>query len=144
MLVSEAAGAVLTGLGADTVFGVVGSGNFHVTNALRAHGVEFFATRHEGGAATLHANSAADGPARFAALAALAGLPAAAVTSLVASALRVVVHLRRGAGGRREVAEVGLLARERDELVVRSAWSARTGNGPVAADLRDLLVDGSP
>ena len=36
MLVSEAAGAVLTDLGANTVFGVVGSGNFHVTNALIA------------------------------------------------------------------------------------------------------------
>ena len=51
MLVSEAAGAVLTGLGADTVFGVVGSGNFHVTNALIARGARFVAARHEGGAA---------------------------------------------------------------------------------------------
>ena len=54
-------------------------------------------TGHEGSAATLHANSAADVPARFAALGALAGLPAPAVTSLVASAIDVVVHLRRGA-----------------------------------------------
>jgi acetolactate synthase I/II/III large subunit len=59
MLVSEAAGAVLTGLGADTVFGVVGSGNFHVTNALIAHGARFVAARHEGGAACM-----ADGWAR--------------------------------------------------------------------------------
>src|SRR5262250_611550 len=51
MLVSEAAGAVLTGLGADTVFGVVGSGNFHVTNALIANGARFVAARHECGAA---------------------------------------------------------------------------------------------
>jgi thiamine pyrophosphate-dependent acetolactate synthase large subunit-like protein len=36
MLVSEAVGAALAELGADTVFGVVGSGNFHVTNALIA------------------------------------------------------------------------------------------------------------
>ncbi len=48
MLVSEAAGAVLTRLGADTVFGVVGSGNFHVTNALIANGARFVAARHEG------------------------------------------------------------------------------------------------
>ena len=51
MLVSEAVGATLAGLGADTVFGVVGSGNFHVTNALIANGATFVATRHECGAA---------------------------------------------------------------------------------------------
>jgi thiamine pyrophosphate-dependent acetolactate synthase large subunit-like protein len=59
MLVSEAVGAVLTGLGATTVFGVVGSGNFHVTNALMAGGARFVAARHEGGAACM-----ADGWAR--------------------------------------------------------------------------------
>src|SRR5439155_229875 len=51
MQVSEAVGATLAGLGADTVFGVVGSGNFHVTNALIANGATFVATRHECGAA---------------------------------------------------------------------------------------------
>ena len=51
MLVSEAVGATLAGLGADTVFGLVGSGNFHVTNALIANGATFVATRHECGAA---------------------------------------------------------------------------------------------
>jgi thiamine pyrophosphate-dependent acetolactate synthase large subunit-like protein len=59
MLVSEAVGTVLTGLGADVVFGVVGSGNFHVTNALIAHGARFVAARHEEGAACM-----ADGWAR--------------------------------------------------------------------------------
>jgi thiamine pyrophosphate-dependent acetolactate synthase large subunit-like protein len=59
MLVSEAAGTVLTRLGATTVFGVVGSGNFHVTNALIAGGARFVAARHEGGAACM-----ADGWAR--------------------------------------------------------------------------------
>ncbi|KAA9154707.1 thiamine pyrophosphate-binding protein [Amycolatopsis acidicola] len=52
MLVAELTGRVLARLGAGPVFGVVGSGNFHVTNALRAAGVEFYATRHEAGAAT--------------------------------------------------------------------------------------------
>ena len=33
MLVADAVADALAGLGADTVFGVVGSGNFHVTNA---------------------------------------------------------------------------------------------------------------
>ncbi|WP_067814786.1 thiamine pyrophosphate-binding protein [Actinomadura kijaniata] len=53
MIVAEAVGAALARLGADTVFGVVGSGNFHVTNALVAHGARFVAARHEGGAATM-------------------------------------------------------------------------------------------
>jgi thiamine pyrophosphate-dependent acetolactate synthase large subunit-like protein len=61
MQVSEAVGAVLTGLGAEMVFGVVGSGNFHVTNALIAHGARFVAARHEEGAACM-----ADGWARAA------------------------------------------------------------------------------
>ena len=51
MLGSEAVGATLAGLGAETVFGVVGSGNFHVTNALIANGARFVAARHECGAA---------------------------------------------------------------------------------------------
>lgn len=96
-------------------------------------------TGHEGGAATLHANSAADVPARFAALGALAGLPAPAVTSLVASAIRVVIHLRRGAGGRRHVAELGLLDRVGDDLRVAGAWSTGAGEGPAADRLRALL-----
>ena len=40
-------------LGVGHAFGVVGSGNFHVTNALRAAGVPYLAARHEGGAATM-------------------------------------------------------------------------------------------
>src|SRR5919198_6422535 len=53
MLVAEAVGKALASLGVDTVFGVVGSGNFHVTNALIACGARFVATRHECGAATM-------------------------------------------------------------------------------------------
>jgi thiamine pyrophosphate-dependent acetolactate synthase large subunit-like protein len=37
----------------DPVFGVVGSGNFHVTNALIAGGARYVAARHEGGAAVM-------------------------------------------------------------------------------------------
>ena len=40
MKVTDAVASVLTDLGADTVFGVVGSGNFHVTNALIAGGAD--------------------------------------------------------------------------------------------------------
>jgi acetolactate synthase I/II/III large subunit len=51
--VPEAVAEVLTRLGADTVFGVVGSGNFKVTNALIARGARYVAARHEGGAAVM-------------------------------------------------------------------------------------------
>jgi len=51
--VAEVVGRTLAALGVDQVFGVVGSGNFHVTNALVAGGARFVATRHEGGAATM-------------------------------------------------------------------------------------------
>jgi acetolactate synthase I/II/III large subunit len=53
MLVTDAVAATLTELGADTVFGVVGSGNFKVTNALIAHGARYVAARHECGAAVM-------------------------------------------------------------------------------------------
>ncbi|HJY66030.1 MAG TPA: thiamine pyrophosphate-binding protein [Streptosporangiaceae bacterium] len=53
MRVAEAVGQGLAKLGADTVFGVVGSGNFHVTNALIAGGARFVAARHEGGATVM-------------------------------------------------------------------------------------------
>jgi acetolactate synthase I/II/III large subunit len=51
--VAEAVGITLAGLGIRRVFGVVGSGNFHVTNALVSGGARFVAARHEGGAATM-------------------------------------------------------------------------------------------
>ena len=53
MRVTEAVAATLAGLGADTVFGVVGSGNFDVTNALISQGARYVAARHEGGAACM-------------------------------------------------------------------------------------------
>ena len=53
MRVADAVGRALAELGADRVFGVVGSGNFHVTNAVIAGGARFTAARHEGGAATM-------------------------------------------------------------------------------------------
>ncbi|MGA8978090.1 MAG: thiamine pyrophosphate-binding protein, partial [Pedococcus sp.] len=44
---------MLADAGVGHAFGVVGSGNFEVTNALVAGGVPFLAARHEGGAATM-------------------------------------------------------------------------------------------
>jgi pilus assembly protein CpaF len=74
-------------------------------------------TGHEGGCGTLHANAAADVPARLEALACAAGLSREAVHSQLAAALDVVVHLVRAPGGPRRVAEVCLLRRAADGLV---------------------------
>lgn len=51
--VAEGVGRELARLGVGHVFGVVGSGNFALTNALRAAGIPFTAARHEGGAANM-------------------------------------------------------------------------------------------
>jgi thiamine pyrophosphate-dependent acetolactate synthase large subunit-like protein len=59
MKVAEAVGRGLVAHGVDHVFGVIGSGNFHVTNAMIAAGARFVAAAHEGGAASM-----ADGHAR--------------------------------------------------------------------------------
>ncbi|WP_340537834.1 thiamine pyrophosphate-binding protein [Nocardioides sp. GXZ039] len=53
MLIRDAIGELLVDLGVRKVFGVVGSGNFHFTNAMVARGAEFVAARHEGGGATM-------------------------------------------------------------------------------------------
>ncbi len=53
MNVAEAVGETLVRCGIDTVFGVVGSGNFLTTNAMVGAGARYVAARHEGGAATM-------------------------------------------------------------------------------------------
>jgi thiamine pyrophosphate-dependent acetolactate synthase large subunit-like protein len=53
MTVADAVGQALVRGGIDTVFGVVGSGNFVVTNAMVGAGARYVAARHEGGAATM-------------------------------------------------------------------------------------------
>jgi thiamine pyrophosphate-dependent acetolactate synthase large subunit-like protein len=59
MLVSEAVGRALASEGVRVVFGLLGSGNLAVTNALRDAGATFVAARHETGAVCM-----ADGYAR--------------------------------------------------------------------------------
>jgi pilus assembly protein CpaF len=81
-------------------------------------------TGHEGGCGTLHANSAADVPARLEALAASAGLGREALHSQLASALRIAVHLIRPAGRPRRMAQICVLERRGDALVSAvPAWS---------------------
>ncbi|RFU88340.1 secretion protein [Streptomyces triticagri] len=74
-------------------------------------------TGHGGGSGTVHANAAADVPARLEALATAAGLDRAALHSQLAAALSVVLHLDRDRSGRRRVAEVRVLERGGDGLV---------------------------
>ncbi len=66
-------------------------------------------TGHEGGCGTVHANSAADVPARLEALAALGGLGREALHAQLGAALQVLVHVCRLPGGRRWVDEVRLV-----------------------------------
>ena len=103
-------------------------------------------TGHEGGCGTLHANSAADVPARLEALAAVAGLDRAALHSQLASGLRLAVHLVRAPHGGRRVAEVCVLRRGADGLVAATpawTWDGLTPEGapgPSAVELADLLA----
>ncbi|MBA2255228.1 MAG: Flp pilus assembly complex ATPase component TadA, partial [Chloroflexi bacterium] len=83
-------------------------------------------TGHEGGCGTLHANSAADVPARVEALGVAAGLSREAVHSQLAPALRVVIHLVRPPQGARYLSEVAALEVDSSGLVVsRPAVSFR-------------------
>lgn len=65
-------------------------------------------TGHDGGMATVHANTAEDVPARLVALGSLAGLGETAVASQAVSAFDAVVHLRRD-GPHRTVEEIAVL-----------------------------------
>ncbi|MEV1009786.1 TadA family conjugal transfer-associated ATPase [Streptomyces sp. NPDC049881] len=86
-------------------------------------------TGHEGGCGTLHANAAADVPARLEALGSAAGLPRAALHSQLAAALSVVLHLTRDrVSGQRRIAEVHVLERDGDGLV-RTVPAARWSPG---------------
>jgi pilus assembly protein CpaF len=99
-------------------------------------------TGHEGGATTLHANSPADVPARLETLGLMGGVPQAALHSMVASALRVVLHLHRAPTGQRQLTEVCVMSLDADRRTagVVTAWRRAEGPGPGAAELDDLLV----
>ena len=75
-------------------------------------------TGHEGGCGTVHANAAADVPARIEALALGAGLGREAAHSQFASAIEVVLHLTRDRDGRRRLSEVAVPDRDQAGLVV--------------------------
>ena len=87
-------------------------------------------TGHAGSSGTLHANSAAQVPARLEALGALGSLDRHAVRSQVAAALQVAIHLDRQRDGGRVLTEIGVFRRDGDEMLVVPAW--RYDAGPVS------------
>ncbi len=114
--VAEQVGTLLAELGVGHAFGVVGSGNFHVANALRAAGVPYTAARHEGGAATM-----ADAYART-------------------SGEVAVVTTHQGCGLTNAVTGIGEAAKSRTPLLV---LAADTGAAAVRSNFRidqDALV----
>jgi pilus assembly protein CpaF len=96
-------------------------------------------TGHEGGWATVHANAAADVPARLEALGLLAGIDAQALHALAAAALDAVVHLSRERDGRRVVASIHVVDRAGGSLRTIPALR-RHGDRLVAEEGRDLLA----
>jgi pilus assembly protein CpaF len=102
-------------------------------------------TGHEGGCGTLHANSAADVPARLEALAALGQMTRAALHAQVSAALDAIIHIHRDAAGRRWVEGVYVLVPDaatglvRVEQALRFGAGGRTEVGPGAGRLERLL-----
>ncbi|CAM4016517.1 TadA family conjugal transfer-associated ATPase [Kibdelosporangium persicum] len=94
-------------------------------------------TGHEGSAGTLHANSPAEVPARFEALAALGGLSRSALHSQLAAAVRLVLCMRRE-GEARRLAEIGVLQRIGEFVKICPAW--RPGERLYARTLLDDLI----
>jgi pilus assembly protein CpaF len=102
-------------------------------------------TGHEGGCGTVHANSAADVPARLEALAALSGMDRASLHSQLASAVQAVIHMARDAHGRRRVLGVFMLQRDEASGLVRVCPGVQFPEhgglawGPAGHRLRELL-----
>ena len=67
-------------------------------------------TGHDGGAGTVHANTAAEVPARLEALAAPAGMRREALHAQLAGAVQLVFHMRRS-GSVRKLVEIAVLTR---------------------------------
>jgi pilus assembly protein CpaF len=102
-------------------------------------------TGHEGGCGTVHANSAADVPARLEALGALGGLSRDALHAQLAAAIQVLVHVRRLPDGRRWLDELRLVVPDSDSgrcrtvPAVRFVPGAEMEPGPGLGELEGLL-----
>jgi pilus assembly protein CpaF len=97
-------------------------------------------TGHDGGAGTVHANSAQEVPARMEALASTGGLSRVALHSQLAAAVQVVLHMRRLPTGRRVLDALGVLATADRGGAVRPVWVRGSGLTPDRDGLAELLV----
>ena len=86
-------------------------------------------TGHEGGCGTVHANSAADVPARLEALGLLGGLDRAALHAQIGAALDVVLHIRRDEQGIRRLTEVHVVERDATSGLVATVPAVTFGSG---------------
>lgn len=105
-------------------------------------------TGHEGGCGTLHANSAADVPARIEALALAGGLGRQAAHAQLAAGVGAILHLVRGRDGGRRLREIAVPVVGGDGLVqMATAYRPGEGGGWVsgqAADRLRLRLAGEP
>ncbi len=100
-----------------------------------------FNTGHEGGCATVHANSAADVPARIEALGLLANIPRFAIHSLFATAISLVIELGRTDSGLRKVTAVHQVSLVDGLAQTRPVFDRQVdeGNAVIPDELIDAL-----
>ena len=98
-------------------------------------------TGHDGGAGTVHANSAREVPARLEALAATGGLSRPALHSQLAAAVQVVLHMRRLRCGTRVLDVVGVPVRAGGVVEMCQAWTRTGGWGDGRAALGAALAE---
>ncbi|MTE12262.1 TadA family conjugal transfer-associated ATPase [Nocardia aurantiaca] len=101
-------------------------------------------TGHDGGAGTVHANSPGEVPARLEALAALGGMPAAALHSQLAAAIQVILHVHRQPDGRRTLREIGMVTPIGGRVRITPAWTADGRPASGASTLMKLLDERTP
>ena len=91
-------------------------------------------TGHDGGAGTLHANSAQEVPARMEALAALGGMDQAALHSQLSAAVDVIAVMERDDNGKRFLSQIARL--HGNPVLVQEVWRA---GQDVTDDLREAV-----
>ena len=98
-------------------------------------------TGHDGGAGTVHANSAREVPARLEALAATGGLSRPALHSQLAAAVQVVLHMRRLRCGTRVLDVVAVPVPAGGVVEMLQAWTRTGGWGDGRAALGAALAE---